>query len=132
MSSLRDRRVRIYGYENSGTAGMVSARYVFRAERWACVSQRGARKEIIGTAPVSKVDAVVDFDPNVDVRPDDLLVDGTERFFARGITLQRIPPARLVNAERIVEEVFTALEVVDPTAEDRLDDATLVDSVVES
>lgn len=133
-ASLRDRRVRIYGYENSAGQGLVSSRYVFRVERWALVSQVRGMKVVIGAAPNSKVDAIVDFDPAVDVRANDLLVDGDDRYFARGMTLQRQPPARLVGAERISEEVFSSLTVEgdDWAAPTTIDDAEYSASVVES
>lgn len=132
MSALREQRARIYGYDDSGTEGFVSGRYTFRAERWALVVQRGGRKEIIATAPESKTDAIIDFDPHVDVRKDDLVVVGDDRYFLRGSTVQRTPPAQLWNAERISEEVFQKLVIVDPDDPDALDDATYDESVVES
>ncbi len=107
--------MRIYGYDNSGGAGFVSSRYTFRAERWASASQTGGGKSIVGTAPEEKSDIVFDFDPSVDVRTNDLLVDGTSRYFARGITTQHRPPALIVKGETISREVFLKLDVSDPS-----------------
>ncbi len=130
--SLRDRRVRIYAYSNTGTAGFVSAQYTFRDERWASVSQTGGAKTIAGVAPEERSDATFDFDPSVTVDENDLLVDGSDRYFARGRSTQHHPTALIVKAERISKEVFEKLVVVDPTAPNRLDAPTYDASVVES
>ena len=133
-ASLRDRRVRIYRYENSGGQGLVSARYVFSTERWASIVQVAATKQIVGIAPNEKISAVMDFDPAVDVQQNDLLVEGSDKYFVRGRREQRTPPALLVGAELITEEVFQALTVEDDdwTPPVDVDDATYSTSVVES
>ncbi len=130
--SLRDRRVRIYAYSNSGGKGFVSAKYTFRDERWASVSQTGGSKAILGTAPEEHSDVVFDFDPSVTVETNDLLVDGDDRYFSRGITLQRTPQAKIVKGEKLSKEVFSKLDIVDWTAPNALEPPTYDESVVES
>lgn len=129
--SLRDRRVRIYDYSNSGGSGFPSAKYTFRAERWASVSQTGGAKAIVATAPEEKSDAVFDFDPSVDVETNDLLVDGADRYFAQTRSTQHQPPALIVKAVKISTEVFKKLDVnfTNPNA---LDEPVYDASVVES
>lgn len=129
--SLRDRRVRIYGYSNSGGDGFASSKYTFRDERWASVSQSGGGKQILGTAPEEHSDVVFDFDPSVTVETNDLLVDGDDRYFARGIDVQRTPAAKIVKGERLSREVFSKLDV-DWNAPDPLEPPTYDESVVES
>lgn len=112
-ASLRDRRVKIYRHEDSGGQGLVSARYVFSSERWALLVERSAHKAIVGAAPNEKIDAAFDFDPAVSVEQNDLLVEGSAKFFCRGRTVQRNPPALVVFAERISEEVYQSLTIAD-------------------
>ncbi len=132
MSGLRDRRVRIYGYSNAGGDGFASAAYTFRQERWASVSQVVSQKAVVGTAPETRTDVVMDFDPSVDVRQNDLLDDGADRYFARGITLDRNPPALIVRGEKISTEAFTKLNVPDYTAASALDEPAYDLSILES
>lgn len=130
MSGLRDRRVRVYTYSNTAEQGLVSARYTFRAEYWATLSELRGRKQQLGDAPNTKVDGVLDFDAQLTINDNDLfIVDGTLKFFARGSVVNHARMSRLVNVERIAEEVFTGLDVdgwSDP------DDATYSTSIVES
>lgn len=130
--SLRNRRVRIYGYDNSGGDGFVSSRYTFRDERWASVTQVSSDKRQLGTAPETTTDAVFDFDPSVTVNANDLLVDGDDRYFARGITVQGTPSAKVVRGQKLSLEVFQKLDIVDYSVPTALDDPTYDDSVVES
>jgi len=133
-ASLRDRRVRIYGYSNAGGDGFISAEYTFRAERWASVSQVVSQKAIVGTAPETRTDVVVDFDPSVDVRPNDLLEDAVtlERYFARGITINTNPPALIARGEKLTTEVFSKLNVANYAAPGALDEPAYVPSILES
>ncbi len=130
--SLRDRRVRIYGYSNSGGEGFASDLYTFREERWASVSQTTGRQVILATAPEDRSDAVFDFDSSVDVLSNDLLIDGDDRYFVRDISLDRSPRALIVKGQKLSREVFSALQIVDWTAPGALDPPTYGDSVLES
>lgn len=113
MSQLRDRRVRIYRFEDIGQGGFPSPKYTFDTERWAAVVHKTSREVLATPAPAQTIDAVLDFALQTDVRYNDLLIDlvGGERYFARGVTDQRNPDARIVSAERVPREVYATLNV---------------------
>lgn len=111
MNALRDRRVRIYRFEDIGTLGFSSPKYVFSSERWAAVVHKSAREVAAGSAPGQTIDAGLDFALQTDVRYNDLLIDGDAKYFARSVTDQRNPDARIVQAERVPREVYVTLNV---------------------
>lgn len=118
MSGLRDRRVRIYRYEDAGGGGFPSAKYTFSSERWAAVNQRSALE--VAAAPGTggeNIHGVIDFAPLTDVRYNDLLIDGSvdtgDRYYARGITQHRNPDAMLVTVERVKREQYLKLNIAE-------------------
>jgi hypothetical protein len=130
--------VRVYRYQDAGGGGLVSAKYVYYAERWAAVNQRTALEVAAGGAGAENIHAVIDFSLEVDlVRYNDLLVvdnvDTGDRYYVRGRTQHPNLGALLVTCERVKREQYLKLNLAEAAniADGSVDNA-YEPSVVES
>jgi hypothetical protein len=63
--ALRDQRVRVYGYDNSGTEGRISESYPFVGEYWARITSPSGREKTIAGQAEHTADALVFFSDEV-------------------------------------------------------------------
>jgi hypothetical protein len=96
---LYDQRARLYGYESTEDTGVVTSVYVFRVERWCRVGSPSAREVTIAAQASHALSAVIAFQDEVTVEPDDLITVGETRYVVRGVTSGRALRTRRVPVE---------------------------------
>ena len=87
---LRDRRIRIYGYTSVEDEGVSQSLYVYRETRWGRRASPTGREATVGLQASHVVDAVFVFHDEATLDPDDMLIDGDERFLVRAILPRRM------------------------------------------
>jgi uncharacterized protein YjdB len=106
--SLRNKRVRVYAYQDGGANGVVNVIYPFTGEWWASVVETSGRQTTPALQSEHIVDAVIEFGDEAVVTPNGLLkvVETGERYFVRAIVKRPASRAIQVYGERVDDAVF--------------------------
>ncbi len=72
-TGLRDQRIRVFGYNSTGSDGWASSEFPYVGEYWGRLEPAGGREATIAAQAQQKVDAVAVFDINVEVQRDGIL-----------------------------------------------------------
>lgn len=86
---LRDQRVRIYGYASTSDEGVPGAVYEYRETRWARLEAPTGREVTVGMQAAHRVDAVLALADEADVRANDLILLGADRYLVRAVLGRR-------------------------------------------
>jgi hypothetical protein len=101
-ASLRDERVKLYTYSNTGTGGRATPRYTFSVSRWARRAIPGSREATVAGQASQQVDAVF-------ILPDRVGIDADGAIRAQDGTLYKITGVMPVrNTASIAEQIVFA------------------------
>jgi hypothetical protein len=80
---MRNERVRIFTYSNTGSDGFMASTYTYVAERWARKELPSGREITVAAQAEHKVDAVFEFAAEVTVTRNGLLKHDGDLYFVR-------------------------------------------------